>query len=88
MRERACAVVASNASSIPEAGGNAAAYVPPDDDAALAAAIARVASDSPYADALRSRGRAWSAEFTWAKTARLTLEVIEQALRSATPYRT
>ncbi len=79
-------VVAANASSVPEAGGDAAAYVPPDDAAALAEAIARVTSDSPYADALRSRGRAWSAGFTWAMTARLTLEVIEQALRIATPY--
>ena len=36
-------VVASNASSVPEAGGDAACYVPPDDAEALAAAILRVA---------------------------------------------
>jgi glycosyltransferase involved in cell wall biosynthesis len=73
-------VIASNASSLPEAGGDAAAYVPPGDATALAAAIARVTADRPYADGLRRRGLARAAVFTWDRTASRTLEVIEGTL--------
>jgi alpha-1,3-rhamnosyl/mannosyltransferase len=73
-------VIASNASSLPEAGGDAAAYVAPGDAAALAAAIARVTGDHAYADELRGRGLARAAAFTWDRTAARTLEVIEGTL--------
>jgi glycosyltransferase involved in cell wall biosynthesis len=70
-------VIASNAASLPEAGGDAAHYVPPSDAAALAAAILRVAGDEAYAAELRRRGPLHAAAFTWEQTARRTLEVIE-----------
>lgn len=70
-------VVASNASAVPEAGGDAACYVEPGDDAGLAQAILRVAGDAAYADELRKRGLQRAAEFTWQRTAELTLAVIE-----------
>jgi glycosyltransferase involved in cell wall biosynthesis len=70
-------VVASNASAIPEAGGDAASYVSPDDDAALAAAILRVARDDAYAADLRKRGPLHAAQFTWERTAEQTLAAIE-----------
>ena len=73
-------VIASNASSLPEAGGDAAAYVAPGDAAGLAAAIARVTGDHAYADELRGRGLARAAAFTWDRTAARTLEVIEGTL--------
>ncbi|MGC9991775.1 MAG: glycosyltransferase family 1 protein [Candidatus Cybelea sp.] len=73
-------VIASNASSLPEAGGDAAAYVPPGDAAALAAAIARVTGDRAYADELRGRGLARAGAFTWDRTASRTLETIEGTL--------
>ena len=73
-------VVASNASSVPEAGGDAACYVPPDDDEALAAAILRVAGDSAYADELRRRGPVHAAQFSWERTASRTLGTIEETL--------
>ncbi|HET6275497.1 MAG TPA: glycosyltransferase family 1 protein [Candidatus Cybelea sp.] len=72
-------VVASNASSVPEAGGEAACYVAPGDDAALAAAILRVAGDPAYAGELRRRGPIHAAKFTWEKTAARTLTVIEES---------
>jgi len=74
-------VVASNASSVPEAGGDAACYVPADDDAALANAILHVLSDAQYAAELRARGPARAAQFTWERTASATLDVIEATLR-------
>ncbi len=70
-------VVASNASAVPEAGGNAACYVTPDDPQALAAAIVRVASDTAFDSELRRRGPIHAAGFTWDSTAMRTLEVIE-----------
>ena len=74
-------VVASNASAIPEAGGDAACYVAPGDETELAEAIARVASDASYAAELASRGRAHAAALTWERTASQTLAVIEGTLR-------
>ncbi len=73
-------VVASNAASLPEAGGDAACYVAPSDAAALAAAILRVASDDAYAAELRRRGPIHAAGFTWHRTAERTLKVIEDTL--------
>lgn len=74
-------VIAADASSLPEAGGGAAQYVPSQDPVALAQAIVRVAEDTPYADALRSRGLARAASMTWERTARSTLDVFESVLR-------
>jgi glycosyltransferase involved in cell wall biosynthesis len=73
-------VIASSASAVPEAAGDAACYVPPGDDAALASAILRVAGDPAYAAELRRRGPAHAAAFTWEKTASLTLAAIEGTL--------
>jgi glycosyltransferase involved in cell wall biosynthesis len=73
-------VVASRASAVPEAGGEAACYVAPGDDAQLAAAILRVAGDAAYAGELRRRGPVHAAEFSWERTASRTLAVIENTL--------
>lgn len=73
-------VVASNASAVPEAGGDAAYYVAPSDDAALATAILRVAGDAEYAAELRRRGPAHAAQFSWDRTALRTLETIERTM--------
>ncbi|MGB8908457.1 MAG: glycosyltransferase family 1 protein [Candidatus Cybelea sp.] len=74
------AVVASDASSVPEAGGDAACYVTSGDEAQLAAAILRVAGDAAFAAELRQRGPAHAAKFTWERTAAQTLDVIESVL--------
>ncbi len=70
-------VVASNASSIPEAGGDAVCYVDPDAPAQLAGAILRVAGDPAYAQELSLRGRSRAEMFTWERTAARTLAIIE-----------
>jgi glycosyltransferase involved in cell wall biosynthesis len=74
------AVVASDASSVPEAGGDAAYYVPSGDEAQLAAAILRVAGDAVFAAALRQRGPAHAEKFTWERTAAQTFDVIKSIL--------
>jgi glycosyltransferase involved in cell wall biosynthesis len=74
------AVVASNASSVPEAGGDAAYYVQAGDDAALAGAMLRVASEPAFAAELRRRGPLQAARFSWDATASRTLDVIADAL--------
>lgn len=71
-------VVASAASAIPEAGGDAALYVPPDDAAALADALARVVGDAALTNALRERGRARAAQMTWSRCAAATVTVMER----------
>jgi glycosyltransferase involved in cell wall biosynthesis len=73
-------VVASDASAIPEAGGDAACYVAPGDGGELAAAIVRVAGDAAYAGELRQRGLVHAAPFTWERTAERTLATIEATL--------
>jgi glycosyltransferase involved in cell wall biosynthesis len=73
-------VVASNASSVPEAGGDAVCYVAAEDAAGLAAAIVRVAGDGAYAGELRRRGPLRAAQFTWERTASRTLATIQGTL--------
>jgi glycosyltransferase involved in cell wall biosynthesis len=73
-------VVASSASAIPEAGGDAAAYVPPDNVSALTAALRRVLTDRRYADTLRTSGFARADAMTWDVTAAATLAVLERVV--------
>lgn len=74
-------VVTTNASSLPEVVGEAALTVDPFDADALAAAIKSVLSDGELAADLRARGTARVGEFSWARTARATLEVYREAAR-------
>lgn len=71
-------VVASDASSIPEVAGDAAVLVDPMNEAAIADGLRRVLTDDALADDLRRRGRRRAASFTWAATARATLDVYRQ----------
>lgn len=64
-------VVTSTGGSLPEVAGDAALLVDPYDVAALAAAIRRIAEDGPGAAALRARGLARAATFTWERSAAL-----------------
>jgi glycosyltransferase involved in cell wall biosynthesis len=63
-------IVAANAGAIPEVAAGAAVLVPPDDSAALAAALARVVTDSELRAGLIAAGRARVAAFSWDRTAR------------------
>jgi glycosyltransferase involved in cell wall biosynthesis len=77
-----CPVVTSDRSAMPETAGGAAVLADPDDPSSIGAAILR-ACDT--AEELRAKGLARAAQFTWAQTAKQTLEVYREvhAHRSA-----
>ena len=73
-----CPVVASNSSSLPEVCGDAAILVPPEDEGALAGAMSTVFRDAVLRQALRARGLAQAAHFTWPAAARRLVEEYEK----------
>jgi len=75
-------VVASTASSVPEAAGDAAILVDPHDGEALTAAIERVARDAALRDDLGRRGLARAALFPWSRTAAETVRVYARVANS------
>jgi glycosyltransferase involved in cell wall biosynthesis len=77
---RGVPVACSNASSLPEVAGEAALMFDPHDKVAIADAIERLLSDRPEAERLRARGLERAREFTWERTARMTLESYGRAL--------
>jgi glycosyltransferase involved in cell wall biosynthesis len=72
---RGVPTLASNTSSLPEVAGDAALLVDPTDVSEIAEGLARLLTDAPLADDLRQRGLQRAATFTWAATARATLDV-------------
>lgn len=70
-------VVCSNAASLPEVVGDAALLVAPDDIEALGAAITRMLNDGQLRGHMRARGLKRATQFTWAETARRTVQVYE-----------
>jgi glycosyltransferase involved in cell wall biosynthesis len=77
---RGVPVACADASSLPEVAGNAALLFDPRDVGAIAAAIERLLVDPALARSLRAKGLARAREFTWARTARLTLDSYARAL--------
>jgi len=77
---RSVPVACSNASSLPEVAGDAALLFNPRDPAAIASAIEFLLTNPAEAARLRALGRARAREFTWERTARLTLDCYERAL--------
>lgn len=69
-----CPVITSNSSSLPEIAGEAALYVDPYATATLTDAIQRLLSDRELCEALRSKGMARAACFSWEKCAQDTLD--------------
>ncbi len=76
---RGVPVACSDASSLPEVAGDAALRFDPHDEAAIATALQRLLSDSVLVETLRARGLERAREFTWERTARLTLESYARA---------
>jgi glycosyltransferase involved in cell wall biosynthesis len=72
-------VIASRAASIPEVLGAAGVLLDPDDEPGWADEIARVITDQSHRGRMRAAGLARASEFTWARTARLTLDVYRKA---------
>jgi alpha-1,3-rhamnosyl/mannosyltransferase len=77
-------VIASRAASIPEVLGDTGILLDPDDVSGWAAAIASVLNDEALRGGLRAKGLARATEFTWARTARQTLDAYRRALGRGT----
>jgi glycosyltransferase involved in cell wall biosynthesis len=77
---RGVPVACSNASSLPEVAGEAALLFDPRDQAAIASAIECLLTNPAEAARLRALGEARAREFTWERTARLTLDSYSRAL--------
>lgn len=72
-------VIAGNRTSLPEVVGDAGLLVDPFDEEALAQGMARVIENANFADDLRVKGLRRAGDFSWQKTARLTLQAYQQA---------
>jgi glycosyltransferase involved in cell wall biosynthesis len=70
-------VVTSSASSLPDVAADAAILTAPTDVDALTEALSRIWSSADLRGELRRKGFARAKQFTWAKTAEMTLEVYE-----------
>jgi len=79
-------VVCSNTSSLPEAAGDAALLVDPLDANALAEAIIRALANDELRHALREKGLAQAAKFSWEQTARETHKAYELARSCGAAY--
>ena len=75
-------VIASRAASIPEVLGESGLLLDPDDAGQWADAIVRVTTDAGLRARLREAGLARAAQFTWARTARITLGVYRRVLEA------
>ncbi len=73
-------VIAAQVSSLPEVAGEAALYIDPEKVAELAQAMTAVAQDASLRQQLRDRGLARAATFSWEKTGRATVAVLERWL--------
>jgi alpha-1,3-rhamnosyl/mannosyltransferase len=76
-------VIASRAASIPEVLGDAGVLLDPDDEPGWAEAIAEVVTDEWQKGRMRKAGLARAREFTWARTASITLAVYRQLAERA-----
>jgi glycosyltransferase involved in cell wall biosynthesis len=75
-------VVASNASSIPEVGGDAALYFDPLEVEAAVDALRRLLGDGSLQDEMRERGLAQAARFSWQRAANETRAVYDVVMAS------
>lgn len=72
-----CPVATSNVSSLPEAGGDAAIYFDPENVEEIASTIEKVLSNKKLRDDMIRKGHEQVRKFSWEKSAREVLEVLE-----------
>lgn len=72
-------VITSNVSSIPEVVGDGAVLINPFDTEELVGAMEKVIEDDNIRNDIAERGYIRSKEFSWSKTAAMTLNVYEEA---------
>ncbi len=75
-------VVTSNTSSLPEVAGEAAVLVDPTNIEQIAEAMWLVLSQPALAAALREKGLARAAQFTWERTARETMAIYARVMEN------
>lgn len=75
-------VLAAATSSLPEVVGDAGELFAPGDPALLAHRIAEITAAPEHRAAMRERGLARAADFSWDRTARQVLEVYREAARA------
>jgi glycosyltransferase involved in cell wall biosynthesis len=73
-------VIASRAASIPEVLGDAGILLDPDDGAGWTEAIVKLLQDEWESTRMRKAGLARAKDFTWARTAAITLDVYRRAV--------
>lgn len=76
-------LVCSVAGALPEVAGDAALMFAPDDSEALALHVVHLLQDPDLGRALRARGYANAARFSWQRTAELTLDAFAEHLSRA-----
>lgn len=76
-----CPVITSNVSSLPEAGGDAALYVNPTDVQEISSTMAKLLTDSSLRQKLIEKGRQHIKKFSWEKTAKETLALLQEVGR-------
>jgi len=72
-----CPVIASNISSLPEAGGDAALYVDPMNVQDIKKNLEKIITDSKLREQLIKKGYEQIKKFSWEKTAKETLRALE-----------
>jgi glycosyltransferase involved in cell wall biosynthesis len=76
-------VVASNAASLPEVGGDAVLYAWPEDVRSWTRLLTLALDDAELRGSLRERGLRQAAKFRWDTMARETLEVYRRVIRTS-----
>ena len=76
-----CPVITSNVSSMPEAGGDAALYVDPLDVDDITDKLKKIAGNQKLRGELIEKGIKQASKFSWEKTAKETLTVLEEVTK-------
>jgi len=77
--------LSSTTSAIPEVADDAALLVDPEDEDAIAGGLVRILSDETLRADLKEKGPKRAASFSWAATARATLDAYRTAMERARP---
>ena len=76
-----CPVITSNVSSMPEAGGDAALYVDPLDVDDITDKLKKIAGNQKLRGEMIEKGIKQASKFSWEKTAKETLAVLEEVTK-------
>jgi glycosyltransferase involved in cell wall biosynthesis len=77
-----CPVITSNVSSLPEAGGDAALYIDPKNAGDIAEKIMSLVENPHLRKELIEKGKKQIKKFSWEKTAKETLAVLEEVAQN------